>query len=120
VCCADGAFPQTWEDPSHTTPDTGAAGDNDPIDAVEIGTKIFATGAVVPVKVLGCLAMIDDGETDWKVICVAVDDPLAAVCNDVGDVEAAVPGLISVMREWLRKYKTVVRAQPPTAGEGRE
>jgi len=51
--------------------------------------------------------MIDDGETDWKVICVAVDDPLAAVCNDVGDVEAAVPGLISVMREWLRKYKTV-------------
>jgi inorganic pyrophosphatase len=28
------------------------------------------------VKVLGCLAMIDDGETDWKVFCIRVDDPL--------------------------------------------
>ena len=62
-----GAFPQTWEDPSHVTPDTGCAGDNDPIDACEIGTKMYRTGSVVKVKVLGCLAMIDDGETDWKV-----------------------------------------------------
>ena len=65
--CADGCFPQTWEDPQHVTPDTQAAGDNDPIDAMEIGTQIHPTGAVVRVKVLGCLAMIDDGETDWKV-----------------------------------------------------
>ena len=58
-----GAFPQTWEDPAHVTPDTGHGGDNDPIDAVEIGTKMFRTGSVVKVKVLGCLAMIDDGAT---------------------------------------------------------
>ena len=41
-----GAFPQTWEDPAHISPDTGCAGDNDPIDACEIGTKMFRTGAV--------------------------------------------------------------------------
>jgi hypothetical protein len=58
---------QTWEDPAHITPDTGHIGDNDPIDAVEIGTRILRTGSVTKVKVLGCLAMIDDGETDWKV-----------------------------------------------------
>jgi len=51
-----GAFPQTWEDPSHVTPDTGCAGDNDPIDAGEIGTKMYRTGSVVKVKVLGGLA----------------------------------------------------------------
>jgi len=102
-----GAFPQTWEDPSHVTPDTGCAGDNDPIDACEIGTKMYRTGSVVKVKVLGCLAMIDDGETDWKVICIATDDVLAPKLNDIDDVERLMPGTISVMREWLRNYKTV-------------
>jgi inorganic pyrophosphatase len=102
-----GAFPQTWEDPAHVTPDTGCAGDNDPIDACEIGTKMYRTGSVVKVKVLGCLAMIDDGETDWKVICIATDDVLAPKLNDIEDVERHMPGTISVMREWLRNYKTV-------------
>ena len=74
---------------------------------MEIGTLIHPTGAVVKVKVLGCLAMIDDGETDWKVVCIACDDPLAEKLHDIDDVEAQIPGLISVMREWLRMYKTV-------------
>ena len=107
-----GCFPQTWEDPSHTTPDTQAAGDNDPVDAMEIGTQIYPVGSVLRVKVLGCLAMIDDGETDWKVICISKDDPMAAQLNDIGDVERLMPGFVSVMREWLRKYK-VVDGKPP-------
>jgi len=102
-----GCFPQTWEDPSHVTEDTSAHGDNDPIDAMEIGTQIFKSGSVVRVKVLGCLAMIDDGETDWKVVCVNVDDPLATRCDDIDDVERVVPGYIGVMREWLRMYKVI-------------
>ena len=102
-----GAFPQTWEDPAHVTPDTGHGGDNDPIDAVEIGTKMYRTGSVVKVKVLGCLAMIDDGETDWKCVVIAADDVLAPMLNDIDDVERVLPGTIDVMREWLRLYKTV-------------
>ncbi|EOD18892.1 inorganic pyrophosphatase [Emiliania huxleyi CCMP1516] len=102
-----GAFPQTWEDPQHTTPDTGHIGDNDPIDAVEIGTKILKTGSVTKVKILGCLAMIDDGETDWKCIVINVDDILAPRLNDIDDVEAELPGFVSTLREWLRMYKTV-------------
>jgi len=101
-----GCFPQTWEDPAHTSADTQAAGDNDPIDAMEIGTKIRPTGSVIRVKVLGCLAMIDDGETDWKVLCISTDDPLASELHDIEDVERVIPGLIGVMREWLRLYKT--------------
>ena len=42
-------------------------GDNDPIDALEIGCRQIRTGQIVAVKILGILAMIDDGETDWKV-----------------------------------------------------
>lgn len=39
--------------------------------------------AYIVSQVLGCLAMIDDEETDWKVICIAADDPLATQLNDV-------------------------------------
>ena len=38
-----GAFPQTWEDPSFSHPDTKANGDNDPLDVVEIGEPVSYT-----------------------------------------------------------------------------
>jgi len=65
------------------------------------------TGSVTKVKVLGCLAMIDDGETDWKCIVINVDDVLAPRLNDIGDVERELPGFVATLREWLRMYKTV-------------
>ena len=36
---------------------------------------------------LGILGMIDEGEMDWKVIGIAVDDPLADKVNNVEDLE---------------------------------
>jgi inorganic pyrophosphatase len=60
-------------------------------------------GTVTEVKPLGVLAMIDDGELDWKVLAVAVDDPLAKEYNDIDDVPEAVKAGI---REWFRWYKT--------------
>lgn len=65
-----GAVPQTWENPKYVSPETGTIGDNDPIDIVDIGSKMWSTGSIVAVKVLGVLGMIDSGETDWKVRCV--------------------------------------------------
>lgn len=38
-------------------------------------------GEVIKVKVLGILAMIDEGETDWKVIAINVEDPEAKDMN---------------------------------------
>lgn len=38
-------------------------------------------GDVIKVKILGVLAMIDEGETDWKVIAINVDDPEAKDLN---------------------------------------
>ena len=69
-----GCFPRTWEDPRHVSPDTGYPGDNDPLDVCEIGLRQVQTGEIRPVKVLGVLAMIDDDETDWKVVaCVEIN-----------------------------------------------
>ena len=52
---------QTWEDPTHQDSHTECKGDNDPLDVCEIGTKIAKRGDVKQVKVLGTLALIDEG-----------------------------------------------------------
>ena len=44
--------------------------------------------------VFGILAMIDEGETDWKVICIDVTDPNADQMNDITDVEKVKPGFL--------------------------
>lgn len=98
-----GCLPQTWEDPNAEHPELKCFGDDDPIDVVEIGSKAISMGSVTEVKALGVLAMIDDGELDWKVIAVAADDELAKEYNDIDDVPAAVKDGI---REWFRWYKT--------------
>lgn len=100
-----GAFPQTWEDPNATHPETKANGDDDPLDVCEIGEAIGYTGQVKQVKVLGIMALLDEGETDWKVIVVDVNDPLASKLNDIEDVERHLPGLIRATNEWFRIYK---------------
>lgn len=82
-----GAFPQTWEDPNNKDKDTGCLGDKDPLDVCEIGANTFKTGDVVQVKVLGTLALIDEGETDWKIIAIDVNDPEASKINDIDDLE---------------------------------
>merc|ERR1712176_454673 len=98
-----GCLPQTWEDPNVKHPELGCFGDDDPIDVVEIGGSALEMGSVKEVKPLGVLAMIDDGELDWKVVAVAVDDPLAKEYNDIDDVPEEVKAGI---REWFRWYKT--------------
>lgn len=36
-----GAFPQTWENPEVLDEHTGCKGDNDPLDVLEIGYKVY-------------------------------------------------------------------------------
>ena len=71
-------------------------GDNDPLDVVEIGSKTLKMGAVVPVKPLGILSMIDGGELDWKLLAICAEDPMASKLNGIGDVELHCPGLFLV------------------------
>jgi inorganic pyrophosphatase len=100
-----GAFPQTWEDPNVQHAETKAKGDNDPLDVCEIGEQVGYTGQIKQVKVLGIMALLDEGETDWKIIVVDVQDPLASRLNDIEDVERHLPGLIRATNEWFRIYK---------------
>jgi len=100
-----GAIPQTWENPEHIDANTKEGGDNDPIDVCEIGSRVPARGEVIQVKALGVLAMIDEGETDWKVMCIDIKDELADQINNLDDVERLKPGYLDDTRKWFRTYK---------------
>uniref|UniRef100_A0A0D3AIB2 inorganic diphosphatase n=1 Tax=Brassica oleracea var. oleracea TaxID=109376 RepID=A0A0D3AIB2_BRAOL len=123
---------ETWEDPSQANAEVeGAFGDNDPVDVVEIGEAQRKIGEILKVKSLAALAMIDEGELDWKIVAISLDDPKAHLVNDVDDVEKhfpvrAKPDLIyrpymdfvlltficgdirvhyTAIRDWFRDYK---------------
>ena len=56
-------------------------GDRDPLDIVDISDFIGTTGQVKSVKVLGVIALVDEGETDWKIIGIDIRDPKAALLS---------------------------------------
>lgn len=99
-----GAMPQTWESTEVIFED-GVSGDNDPIDAVEIGMRQMRIGETHPVRVLGVLGMIDEGQMDWKVIVISVNDPITRFLKDITDVPKYLPGCLDALREWFRVYK---------------
>ncbi|KFA66697.1 hypothetical protein S40285_05004 [Stachybotrys chlorohalonatus IBT 40285] len=103
-----GSIPQTWEDSTVTHNFTGYPGDNDPMDVFDI-TSIGEgyVGEIRQAKVLGGLPMIDDEATDWKVIVIDINDPLAALVDTVADLEQYRPGLAQSMHDWFIYYKVL-------------
>ena len=48
-----------------------------PYNVCTLFSKVAHRGEVKQVKLLGTLALIDEGETDWKILAIDVTDPLA-------------------------------------------
>ncbi|XP_041117149.1 inorganic pyrophosphatase-like isoform X3 [Polyodon spathula] len=67
--------------------------------------QVCSPGEVIQVKVLGILAMIDEGETDWKIIAINVEDKDAANINTIDDVRKLKPGYLESTVDWFKKYK---------------
>ncbi|XP_077088423.1 inorganic pyrophosphatase 2, mitochondrial isoform X3 [Siphateles boraxobius] len=67
--------------------------------------QVCVPGQVIQVKVLGILALIDEGETDWKVIAINIEDPDASSLNSIEDVRKIKPGYLEATVDWLKKYK---------------
>lgn len=84
-------------------------GDHDPIDVCEISNRTFVTGDVVEVKILGVWAMIDEGETDWKILAIHVNDADADKYNDASDVPKEITDKVFT---FLRDYKIPAGSGP--------
>uniref|UniRef100_A0A8C0JJ72 inorganic diphosphatase n=1 Tax=Canis lupus dingo TaxID=286419 RepID=A0A8C0JJ72_CANLU len=67
--------------------------------------QVLSCGEVIPVKILGILALIDQGETDWKIIAINVNDPEASKFHDIDDVKKYKPGYLEATLNWFRFYK---------------
>lgn len=98
-----GALPMTWEQKNHIDARTGKYGDNDPIDAFDISSIGATSGTIKQVKILGAFAMIDGNETDWKLICIDINDPNANTYNDINDVPK---NILESIDDFLTNYKT--------------
>ena len=101
-----GLLPQTWENPTVSDPVTGAKGDGDPIDVIEIGSGPLGMGSIVRIKVLGSMELIDEGETDHKIIALREGDIHFDSVHNMSDVEKVKPGITATLLDWLKNYKT--------------
>jgi inorganic pyrophosphatase len=72
---------------------------------LEIGERVGYSGQIKQVKVIGVMLLLDEGETDWKVLVIDVNDPLAPKLNSIEDVRMYCPGLLEATVNWFRYYK---------------
>jgi len=110
-----GSLPQTWQDPRDVHWETRAPGDDGILDVIELGSKTPKRGAILTVKPLGALALVNEGKTDWKILTIDINDPMAKEWNDIEHVPEK---LINEIREWYRVYKVVDGKEPNRYGFG--
>nr|CCC89744.1 putative inorganic pyrophosphatase [Trypanosoma congolense IL3000] len=104
-----GFTPRTWENPTLQDEQTRCVGDGDPIDVVELSPVPLAVGSIRAVRILGLLGLIDQGETDWKVITEAVGAGEAVTYGHLSNVPQE---LKSTIVRWFREYKTTDGKKP--------
>ena len=71
------------------------------MDFVEIGPNPIPTGTILPLRVLGSLCLLDQGEVDWKLVCM----------RDYPDFESHrkvqfTKEKVEEVRDWFERYKT--------------
>ncbi|MBS9405281.1 inorganic diphosphatase [Halomonas sp. TRM85114] len=83
---------------------SSAGGDGDPLDALVLTRDPIYPGAVIKVKAIGVLRMLDDGETDDKIIAVPADDvdPTFAEIDEMDDLPAME---VERLNAFFRVYK---------------
>ncbi len=70
--------------------------DGDELDVLVYSDEVFQAGVEVNAKIIGAMKMIDDGETDTKLIAVHADDYRVSKINSIDDLP----------KEWLDKVQT--------------
>ncbi len=62
--------------------------DGDAVDVVLLTTFPLLTGVLVRARPVAIMEMIDDGDSDFKIIAVPIDDPRWAEVKDIKDINA--------------------------------
>jgi inorganic pyrophosphatase len=78
--------------------------DGDPLDVVLLTTHPLVPGLLLTARPVGVLDMIDDGESDAKIIAVPVKDPRWNEVKDLSDVN---PHTIEEIKHFFETYKQI-------------
>ncbi|KAI9895661.1 hypothetical protein PsorP6_019636 [Peronosclerospora sorghi] len=62
-------------------------------------------GSVTPVKILGILALVDQGEVDHKILALALADERSREIQSVADFQRLQPGVLDALVDCLKQYK---------------
>lgn len=79
--------------------------DGDPLDALLVIDESVPHGVVIPARPIGVLHMIDDGEGDEKLICVAADDVTKSHIQDLADLGPEFPKVIEHFYAHYKDWK---------------
>ncbi len=80
-----------------------AGGDGDPLDAIVLGPPV-KRGDVIRCKLIGVLEMLDDGQTDDKLIAVHPNSAFYNV-NSISELEEQFCGVTDILKLWFANYK---------------
>lgn len=83
--------------------------DGDPLDALLVIDESVPHGVVVPSRAIGVLLMVDDGESDEKLICVASDDTTKQHIQSLDDLGEEFKKMIehfySHYKDWKKNWQ---------------
>ncbi len=82
--------------------------DGDPLDVVVLTTYPLAPGILVKVRPVAVLHMVDDGESDAKVIGVPEKDPRFDAVKDLSDIN---PHTIKEIEHFFLTYKQLQKKE---------
>lgn len=78
--------------------------DGDPLDGLVIADQSFVPGAIVKVRIIGAVKMIDAGETDTKIIAVIVNDPRYTHIKTTSDLNSHI---LKELKDFFENYKNL-------------
>jgi inorganic pyrophosphatase len=78
--------------------------DNDPLDILIICSQALQPLCLVQAVVIGNMQMIDQGQTDDKIIAVAAKDPSV---NHIKNIEGLPPHFTAELRNFFEQYKVL-------------
>lgn len=78
--------------------------DNDPLDILVLGQETFCPLSLLRAKPIGVMKMVDQGETDDKIIAVHMDDP---EYNHYQSIDELPPHYLKSLRRFFEDYKVL-------------
>lgn len=82
--------------------------DGDPLDILVIGTEPTYPGCIVPARVVGYLAVVDNGFKDYKLISVVDCDPRYDNVHELTDLSDFI---LEEIKNFFENYKTLQKIE---------